>query len=241
MPNQVEAVIFDWGGTLTPWHHVDLRERWLVYATTYDPSRAEALADALADEEVARWGQMFETSGESGSGALEHMLTVHGVDVHSDEHHRALALYLAAWEPNTHTDPDAAPLLKGLRSQGIATAVLSNTMWPRAHHEYVLARDGVLDLFDYLLFTSETANAKPHRSVFSQVANNLGVPEAHCAFVGDRLFDDILGSQRAGMKGIWIPHSNLPPAQSTDLDVQPDATATRLGDVLQIVQAWNAA
>ena len=28
----VEAVIFDWGGTLTPWHSIDLGEQWRVFA-----------------------------------------------------------------------------------------------------------------------------------------------------------------------------------------------------------------
>jgi putative hydrolase of the HAD superfamily len=26
----VRAVIFDWGGTITPWHTVDLRAQWTV-------------------------------------------------------------------------------------------------------------------------------------------------------------------------------------------------------------------
>jgi len=28
----IQAVIFDWGGTLTPWHQVDVPEQWRVYA-----------------------------------------------------------------------------------------------------------------------------------------------------------------------------------------------------------------
>jgi putative hydrolase of the HAD superfamily len=32
----IKAVIFDWGGTLTPWHNVDLMELWLGYANVYD-------------------------------------------------------------------------------------------------------------------------------------------------------------------------------------------------------------
>ena len=29
----LRAVIFDWGGTLTPWHTVDLAEQWTVFAS----------------------------------------------------------------------------------------------------------------------------------------------------------------------------------------------------------------
>ncbi|NBU85612.1 MAG: hypothetical protein EBS15_01130, partial [Actinobacteria bacterium] len=60
------------------------------------------------------------------------------------------------------------------------------------------------------------------------------------AFVGDRMFDDIHGAQSIGMRGIWIPHSQLPAAETPDLGVVPAAVAQRLGDVLHIVNAWNS-
>lgn len=236
----VRAVIFDWGGTLTPWHDVDLRDRWRAFARVYDPARVEELSAGLHDSELARWAHMFHTAGHSGTGALEELFADNGIDIESEVFHRALDAYLAAWEPNTWTDPQAQPLLQTLRLRGLRTAVLSNTMWPRSFHEEVLRRDGVLDLFDYLLFTSETQAAKPHRSVFQDVAIALNVDPSECAFVGDRLFDDIQGAQSVGMRGIWIPHSSVPHEQSTALGITPDATAYELGDVLDIVHGWMA-
>jgi putative hydrolase of the HAD superfamily len=41
------------------------------------------------------------------------------------------------------------------------------------------------------------------------------------------------------MKGIWIPHSNIPASQSSDLGITPDATVQRLGDVLDVVMSWS--
>ena len=32
---ELAAVLFDWGGTLTPWHAVDVRASWLAYAGAY--------------------------------------------------------------------------------------------------------------------------------------------------------------------------------------------------------------
>ena len=43
----VEAVIFDWGGTLTPWHTIDLAEQWRVYAREL-AARADDFVDAEA-------------------------------------------------------------------------------------------------------------------------------------------------------------------------------------------------
>lgn len=236
----IKAVVFDWGGTLTPWHNVDLTELWLGYSSIYDPERADSLAEQLNHGEQSRWSRQFDTSGEIGTGALEEMFHELGIDTSSDLHHAALDNYLRGWDPHTYADEDAVELLEGLRSRGIKTAVLSNTMWPRRHHEAVLERDGILHLFDYLLFTSETVSGKPHRSVFSEVLYNLDIEPQDAAFVGDRLFDDIHGAQSIGMRGIWIPHSNIPAAQSTDLGITAAATVQRLGEVADVVASWNS-
>src|SRR5262245_64611002 len=51
----VDAVIFDWGGTLTPWHTVDLAEQWRVYARAYDPAYGDEVAAALRTAEDDAW------------------------------------------------------------------------------------------------------------------------------------------------------------------------------------------
>jgi putative hydrolase of the HAD superfamily len=236
----IKAVVFDWGGTLTPWHNVDLTELWLGYSRIYDPENAQLLAEKLNHGEQARWSRQFETQGEIGTGALEDLFREVGVDTSSSQHQQALTSYLSGWDPHTYTDPEAVALLEALRGSGIKTAVLSNTLWPRRHHEAVLERDGILHLFDYLLFTSETPSGKPHRAVFAEVLYHLDVEASEAAFVGDRLFDDIHGAQSVGMRGIWIPHSNIPAAQSTDLGITAAATVQRLGEVLEVVTGWNS-
>jgi putative hydrolase of the HAD superfamily len=235
----IKAVIFDWGGTLTPWHNVDLKQLWLGYASIYDPTNADSLAEKLNDGEASRWLRQFDTNGEIGTGILDELFHEAGVDTSSAAHHKALKNYFLGWEPHTYTDPDAVALLEALRGTGIKTAVLSNTMWPRSHHESVLERDGVLHLFDYSLFTSELATGKPHQSVFAHVLYNLDVSAQEAAFVGDRLFDDIHGAQSVGMRGIWIPHSKIPASQSSDLGITPAATVQKLGEVLDVVTDWN--
>lgn len=234
----IKAVAFDWGGTLTPWHDVDLLDRWHTFAKIYAPDRAKELAHSLHNAELARWSHQFETQGEVGTGAMEAMFHENGIDTSNPLYFSALDAYLTAWEPNTWTDPEAQPLLEELKGRGFKLAVLSNTMWPRRFHESVLERDGVLHLFDYLLFTSETTAAKPHRSVFADVLYNLDSLPEETVFVGDRLFDDIQGAQQVGMKGVWIPHSNIPAAQSTDLGITPDATIQKLSELISVIENW---
>lgn len=232
------AVVFDWGGTLTPWHDIDLSAQWYAYAEVYDPANARALARRLTDAEEARWGRQRESGGQVSTGALDAMFIEQGIDITSAVHLRALGQYLDFWAPHTLADPDAAGLLQALRDAGFRIGVLSNTMWPRRHHQEVFARDGLLGLIDAALYTSEMDVAKPHADAFHAIADSLGVEPSACVFVGDRIWDDIHGASQVGMRTILIPHSTVPASQVPQTSVAPDAIAHRLAEVYPIVLGW---
>lgn len=237
----IRAVIFDWGGTLSPWHDVDLVAAWYAYSSSYDPRRAGALAHELYAAEIGRWQEQHRSAGATGAGRLEQVLRDCGIDLASERHQRAMAAYLAAWDPHTLADPDAAPTLQGLRDRGIKVGVLSNTLWPRAHHEAVFARDGLLDLIDAAVYSSELPVGKPHQDAFGAAIRAVGVSDPGAAvFVGDRPWDDVHGAQQAGMRAILVPHSDIPDDQRGPVAGHPDAVAHRLTDVLGHVDRWNA-
>lgn len=235
-------MIFDWGGTLTPWHDVDLVGAWYAYSSVYDPKRAAALAKELFAAEIGRWQAQHSSAGAQGTGRLEQLLVDCGVDVHSARHHEAMASYLRAWDPHTLADPDAAPVLSGLRARGITVGVLSNTLWPREHHEQVFARDGLLDLIDAAVYSSELPVGKPHQDAFHAVLQAVGVSDpGRAVFVGDRAWDDVHGAQQVGMRAILVPHSTIPADQGGPVNGRPDAIVHRLLDVLDHVDRWSGA
>jgi putative hydrolase of the HAD superfamily len=237
----VRAVIFDWGGTLTPWHTVDLDEQWRAYAHEYagDPEAAERLAARITAAEAAAWTRI---RGGGASAHLGEVLAVAGVDTDHPGHEAALTAYEEFWEPHTWTDPDVAPLFTGLRERGVRVGVLSNTIWSRDYHERVFARDGVLDLVDGSVYTSEIPHAKPHEEAFRAAMAAVDVDDpAACVYVGDRPYEDVHGAQRVGMRAVLVPHSDIPPSQQVPVDVHPDGVAHRLLDVLALVDAWGTA
>ncbi|MBI1378750.1 MAG: HAD-IA family hydrolase [Frankiales bacterium] len=238
----VEAVVFDWGGTLTPWHSIDLVAQWYAYAQVYDPVHGAELARRLFEAEESLWRRQRDSGGAHGTGHLDDVFAACGIDVESWQHAEALQTYLEAWDPHTYTDPDVVPLLQALRADGVRTGILSNTMWPRQHHEAVLERDGVLHLVDGAVFTSETPTGKPHADSFRAALAAVGCDDpARVVFVGDRPWDDVHGAQQVGMRAILVPHSDIPLHQQVPVDVVPDGVAHRLLDVLTLVRAWNSA
>jgi putative hydrolase of the HAD superfamily len=93
-------------------------------------------------------------------------------------------------------------VLRRLRERGIKIGVLSNTLWPRTWHEEVFRRDGVLDLIDGAVYSSEIDWTKPHPAAFLAAMAAVGVSDAHrCVFVGDRPWDDIHGGRAWGARG----------------------------------------
>ena len=95
------------------------------------------------------------------------------LDVDAAVHDAALDAHLDAWSPHTITYPEAAPLLVALRERGIRIGLLSNTHWPRRWHEHWLARDGVLELIDARVYTSDLPHTKPHPEAFRAVLAEL--------------------------------------------------------------------
>ncbi len=225
----VEAVIFDWGGTLTPWHTLDHAALWRQVCTPHFPAdRAGEVAAAILAAELELWDL---TSRLQRSATLDQVFARAGVTVTE----AFLASYFEAWDPHTFTDPDVLPLLRQLRERGIRAGVLSNTMWPRSAHERVFLRDEVLHLLDGAVYSSEIAWAKPHPEAFRAAMSAIGVADAdRCVFVGDRPYDDIHGAKRAGMRAVLIPNSDVPGFDRAE----PDAVITRLAELPRHLDAW---
>ncbi len=239
-PRAVEAVVFDWGGTLTRWHDVDFHAESLALAaavkqvqghTAVEPVETHA-AKLLAAGSVV-WGRSRD---HQRSATIADLFTEAGLE-HDPE---LLTAYYEFWEPHTDTDPDVRPMWEELKAMGLRVGVLSNTVWPREWHEGFFRRDGVLDLVDGDVYTSEIPWTKPSPEAFRAAAQAVGVTDpARCVYVGDRLFDDIWGARHAGMRAIHVPHSTIPAEQLGHSEGEPDAVAHALADIPDIVRAWR--
>ena len=226
-----EAVIFDWGGTLTRWHDVDFHAESLALAAAvttagHDPEQSRA---ALHEAGGVVWGRSRD---HQQSATIADLFTVAGLD-----HDPALlTAYREFWEPHTYTDPEVRPLFESLRSAGIKVGVLSNTIWPREWHVEFFRRDGVYDLVDGDVYTSEIPWTKPSRHAFEAAMAAVGAtaPE-RCVYVGDRLYDDVWGAQQAGMRAVHIPLSTIPPGQVGHSVGTPDAVVHALSELPGVI------
>ena len=233
----IDAVIFDWGGTLTAWHDIDFHAESMALA--------QAVVDADHDIEVSQ--QRLHAAGSviwGRSRDLQQSSTVADLFVEAGLAHDPdlLTSYYEFWDPHTATDPEVRPMWEELRADGVRIGVLSNTIWPRAFHEAIFDRDGVRDLIDGDVYTSEVPWTKPSPHAFAAAMDAVGATDpARCVYVGDRLFDDVWGAQNAGMRAIHVPHSAIPAEQVGHSEGSPDAVIQRLSEIPRIVRGWATA
>ena len=232
----IDAVIFDWGGTLSEFVDAELVDAWRLAARHLDPEHEDEITERLVHVEAEFWST---TSSHQRSATLADLMATAaeelGLDVAEALLEEAALRHLDAWTPHIRHDPQARVALRELRDEGVKTGLLSNTHWPRAFHEHFLERDGLVDLIDARLYTSEMPFQKPHTSAFLTAAEALDVDPTRAVFVGDRPWDDISGAQGAGMRTVLRPNPFAPDIEG----IEPDARITRLPELVDLVRGWR--
>lgn len=232
----IEAVLFDWGGTLTTFHNVDMIDAWRVAAEVLAPDRVDEVATALLAAERDVWARTSSSMRSARTGeVLRTASEAVGLPVEDALHEKAVARYLDHWAPVSHARRDAREVLHALKQRGLRTGLLSNTHWPRRQHEEWLERDGLLDLLDERVYTSDLEHVKPHPDAFGALLDAVGVSARDAVFVGDRPHDDIAGAQQVGMRAVWVRNDVVP-----SYDVEPDAVIDQLGELVGVVDGWLA-
>ena len=228
----LDAVIFDWGGTLTRWHDIDFHAESLALAAAVttvglDPDTARA---ALHEAGTVVWGRSRD---HQQSSTIADLFAEAGLD-----HDPALlTAYREFWEPHTYTDPEVRPLFEHLHASGLRVGVLSNTIWPREWHVDIFERDGVYDLVDGDVYTSEISWTKPSPHAFRAAMDTVGSTDpTRCVYVGDRLFDDVWGAHQAGMRAVHIPLSTIPPGQVGHTEGEPDGVIHALSELPGVLE-----
>ena len=179
---------------------------------------------------------------------IEHFLEELAIDPASlDEEalHELEAAYAeAAVEIPPAAVEGAVETLDALRARGLRLGLISNTgRTPGSALRRVLERLGLAQSLDVMIFSNEHGACKPRPSIFEALREGLALPFSDIAFVGDNLYADVHGAQSCGMRAIhFVPAirgAAVAPPVEHGLTIVPDATVTRLPDVVEVVDAWG--
>ncbi|MCM2278648.1 MAG: HAD-IA family hydrolase [Oligoflexia bacterium] len=115
------------------------------------------------------------------------------------------ALVLAFHKPagaRAVSDEGTAETLARLRRKGYRLGLLSNSAVPGYCHDYTLAKLGLLERFDFRLYSYEEQLRKPDPRLFDKALRRAGSDASTTTLVGDSLELDLAPAARLGMRVI---------------------------------------
>lgn len=227
MTEEIDAVLFDAGGTLIEMRPP--RERvisdvlaQLGFEIGPDAiARALAKADGVFDEDMA----MLDGKDETRFWVKydQYILKELGFKGDAKEFSTLAGRAFDDIVPKTESwvdYPDVRPVLDLLSKRDIALGVVSN-----ATDLAVKVLDN-LDLTKYfgaVVWSEDVGVRKPAPKIFHLAANRLGVSPSRCIFAGDKFAVDVVGAKRAGMNAVLIDRLGAYPdancIKGTDLNV----------------------
>ncbi len=200
LPQQLEAVLFDAGGTLVTLDYPFIADTLRRHGSDVAPAqlrRAEAQARLAIDRSArtpagpegnddSRRPSYFSTLLEAAGAAGEAL--ARGVeDLERDHALRSL------WRLPQEEAPDT---LRGLRARGVRTAVVSNSDGRIAA---VLEAAGLAEHLELIVDSHLEGVEKPHPAIFRRTLERLGVAAERCVYVGDIYSIDAMGARGAGL------------------------------------------
>jgi HAD superfamily hydrolase (TIGR01549 family) len=109
---------------------------------------------------------------------------------------------------------DAAPALRELAAAGIRVGLVSNSHRCLASFQSHFELNG---LIAGAITSSEHGLMKPHPSIFRAVLDQVGVPAAEAAMVGDSVRHDVEGAVKAGLRAVLLHRGAAPHAREREL------------------------
>ena len=142
--------------------------------------------------------------------------------------------------------PGAVETLHTLYDRGYRLFVISNTTSP-IETPNLLAKTGLVDLFEGVILSTTFGWRKPHPSLFMAAARQMVIDPVNCVYVGNDPARDLVGARQAGLGGAILINTDGSLDDDLDKDIdqhesigmQPDAWISSLSQLLEIFPPLN--
>jgi len=214
MTAKIEALTFDWYGTLAnhrhhagrgrlfsgylvsqdlhsaPWDRRVLYDVFDYYGAAYKPESSDEEKRLFWIQFTNRLFEQFQVSGASASQSELHAAAMR--DIFGSA---CFELYV-----------DVQPVLHALKRRGLRLAVVSNWHCGLGSfcHEMNLS-----NLLDAVISSSDIGIEKPDPRIFDEAVRRLRAKPDHIVHVGDEPDEDFSGAVAAGLRAILIDRRNM--------------------------------
>jgi putative hydrolase of the HAD superfamily len=122
--------------------------------------------------------------------------------------------------------PDVGPGLQALAEAGVPVRVASN--FDSRLRAVAAGLPELAGSIETLVISSEVGHRKPHPAFYAKACESLGLPPDRVLCVGDDTENDVLGPERAGLKGVLL-----------DRDGRKPTGIVAFPDLLSLAQSLN--
>lgn len=216
-PAPITTVLLDVNETLT-----DLRplDEWMHAHGLPAGSASAWLAAVLRDGFAATLAGLPASFGPLGASALSDLAAGH-LDADAGE---SLQRELPGVVAGLPAHDDVEPGIRSMIEAGLGVATLTNGS--PAIAAGLLERLGLAGESIGVISVDGTRTWKPHAEAYLGACDRLGVMPEQTALVACHPWD-IIGAQRAGLQGVWLPRGRSWPAGYP----APDRTIAQLSEV----------
>lgn len=211
-----------------------VQEAWKVTCSTFAAElgcEAEALSTMIRNQMKEFW---------KDEAAVEHWRTrLHDARVHNIEQalianhldsSRARLISDSYWDNQSSRMKlfdDATATLERIRESGFRTGLITNG--PMEMQRWKIGRFDLERYFDVIVIEGEFGHGKPHPGVFLHAMETVGSRPEGTWHIGDNLYADISGAQRAGIHAAWIHRDRL--ELNDDAHCTPDRVVAHLPEI----------
>ncbi|MHA1277698.1 MAG: HAD family hydrolase [Candidatus Helarchaeota archaeon] len=153
--------------------------------------------------------------------------------IYSSEHvHQIINSSHQAWRKQISLYPNVKALLSSLKKSYQVVCISNISDGDLARED--MAIFGILDIFDYVVMSSDLGIRKPSPKIFEYVLKHLNIEKSEMIFIGDTLYDDVQGAKAANLRmAIHIKRART--YFFPDYYIKPDRTITQLVDLLEFL------
>jgi len=205
LPAQLDAVLFDAGGTLMHLDYACMAEVARAHGVDLPAEalrRAEGASRRAIDAHARATGAVAGTDATRRESYFGTLLRAAEVDPG-----RLPAILAALEAENLATNLWRVPLehavetLEGLRARGLRTAVVSNA---DGRVEAMLHAAGLGSLLELVVDSHYEGIEKPDPEIFQRALARMGIRAERAVYVGDIYAIDVVGARAAGLAPVLI-------------------------------------
>jgi FMN phosphatase YigB (HAD superfamily) len=242
---QIDVILFDWGGTLAEvaGQAEALREGAVAAGRLLDHDGSADHADQLvADVLAAEIRAAADSTHREANllAVLADWASSAGMPTDPDRLAEAAHLLGQTWVGCLDPIPGVADAIRSLRQAGRRTGLVSNCSVPPEYCRQEFDRQGLTDVMDFAVFSSEVGYRKPAEVIYAKAIERAGsegrpADPSTILFVGDSPALDVIAPAAMGMRTALV--SRPPGAWPADdyERARPDFRIDHVSELIELL------